>query len=503
VVTMSPEAEKALKTTNRLYDRLTGRRPEIDRLKKAFRGDQPLAFASEEWKKAHRARYQGFSDNWCGVVGSAPAERTELFGFDLPDKEEGALLTAEEKLLWRDWEVNEGPAQASQGFLASTIAKRSSVLVWGDDDDEPEMTWEDPSQMLVDYDPARPRVRRAALKAWLEGDVEYATLYLKDTVWKWKRPSSTATVVTDGRTESGLIVPPMSFTAGGTNGWVPRQDADDDSWPIDNPMGVVPVVEYANRPMLGAEPLSDISGTMAMQNAINMLWAYMFVAADYASMPARVVMGQEPPKIPVLDDKGQKVGEKPVDIEALTKGRMLWLTGQSTKIDQYDAAKLDVFTEVITVAIQHISAQSRTPIYLVHGELGNVNGETLTGLDAPLVSKVRESHKFYNSPVRETFALFALVRDMPGLAKACRAGTPSWKNPGLRSDSQISDAALKDRQIGWPFESILAERYGLSQPKIATIMAKVRAEQNDPYLAQLGNKDEAANADAEPAAVGQ
>jgi hypothetical protein len=74
-------------------------------------------------------------------------------------------------------------------------------------------------------------------------------------------------------------------------------------------------VEFANRPMLGGEPLSDIAGTIAMQDAINLLWAYLFVAADYASMPARVVMGQEPPKMPILDENGQKIGEKPVDIE--------------------------------------------------------------------------------------------------------------------------------------------------------------------------------------------
>lgn len=503
MVEMTDDTKKALDQTNRLYDRLNGRRPEIDKLKAAFRGDRPLIFASDEWKKVHKARYQGFSDNWCGVVGSAPAERTELHGFNLSGDDADATFSREEKALWRDWEVNEGPAQASQGFLTSTIAKRSSVLVWGDDNDEPEMTWEDPSQMIVDYDPARPRKRRAALKAWIEGDRECATLYLSDKVWKWQRPAGSASIVANGRTESGIIITGPSFTSGGTNGWEPRQEADDDTWPIDNPMGVVPVVEYANRPMLGADPLSDIAGTLAMQDAINLLWAYLFVAADYASMPARVVLGQEPPKLPILDATGQKVGEKPVDIEALAKGRMLWLTGAKASIAQYDAAKLDVFTEIIQTAIQHISAQSRTPIYLVHGELGNVNGETLTGLDAPLVSKVRESHKFYNSPVKETFALFAAVRNDGGLAAACRVGTPLWKHPGLRSDSQISDAALKDRQVGWPFAAILAERYGLSQPKIDAIMTMVRAEQDNPYLSQLNLKDEAADADAEPAAVGE
>lgn len=493
--------DQALKKVNSLYDRLNGRRPEITRNKSYFRGDQKLAYATEEWRKLHQSRYKDFADNWCGVVGSAPGERTELYGFRVGADRDP--FSAEEKILWRDWELNEGPAQSSQGFLTSTIAKRSSVLVWGDDNDEPVMTWEDPSQMIVDYDVANPRIRKAALKAWVEGDVEYATLYEKDAVWKFQRPSTTATVVTDGRTESGLIVPTTSFVAGSNNGWVAREieDTGDDKWPIDNPMGRVPVVEFPNRPMLGAEPLSDIAGTMSMQDAVNMLWAYLFVAADHASMPARVVQGQEPPKIPILDANGQKVGEQAVDVEQLTKGRMLWLTGQNAKISQWDAAKLDVFTDVINIAVRHIAAQTRTPIYLVHGELGNVNGETLTGLDAPLVSKVRESQKFYRSPVREVFSLFALVRGQDELAKSCRVGDVQWKNPEVRSDAQVSDAALKDRQIGWPFASVLRKRYGLSQQEIEDVMEELKQEQLDPYLSGLDEKD-AAGAGAGPADSG-
>src|SRR5690606_38901627 len=81
------------------------------------------------------------------------------------------------------------------------------------------------------------------------------------------------------------------------SGWRPREGASPN--PMPNPLGTVPVVEFPNRPMLGAEPLSHIAGTISMQDAINLLWAYLFSAADFASMPARVVMGQEPPKLPI------------------------------------------------------------------------------------------------------------------------------------------------------------------------------------------------------------
>lgn len=98
----------------------------------------------------------------------------------------------------------------------------------------------------------------------------------------------------------------------------------------EGPLGLLPIVEFPNRPLLGDGPISDIEGTMAGQDAANLMWAYLFGAADYASMPARVVMGQGPPKVPILDANGQKVSEAPIDVEQLTRGRMLWLTGQNT-----------------------------------------------------------------------------------------------------------------------------------------------------------------------------
>ncbi|MDF2915983.1 MAG: hypothetical protein K0S70_200 [Microbacterium sp.] len=490
--------EQALKKTEALYARLNRRRPEIASLEKYFRGDQPLSYASDEWRKVHRDRYKNFADNWCGVVGSAPGERTELYGFRLG--EDGDPVSADEKALWRDWEVNDGPAQASQGFLMSTIAKRSAAIVWGTKDDEPTLTWEHPAQVIVDYDPESPRRRKFGLKSWREDDLEFATLYEADAVWKWQRPV-TAGAIEKGRTESGLLIASTADLSGG--GWVPRQ-GDDNTWPISNPLGKVPVVEFQNRPMLAGEPISDIDGTRSMQDAVNMLWAYLFVAADYASMPARVVTGQEPPKLPILDENGQKIGEKPVDIEALTKGRMLWLTGQNAKVAQWDAAKLDVFTDVINVAVRHVAAQTRTPIYLVHGELGNVNGETLTGLDAPLVSKVREAHKFYRTPMREVFSLMAAVRGNESVADAALTGDAQWKNPEVRSDAQISDAALKDRNIGWSFAGVLEKRYGLSQPEIERQLALIKSEQEtDPYLAGQGAKEAAADGvAAEPSGGG-
>lgn len=489
-------AESALATAQRLYARLAARRDEVHTLDAYFDGAHPLAFASDTWARDHAARFKGFADNWCGVVGSAPAERTEVAGFRLG--RDADVMSDDERELWKWWEVNEGPAIASQGFLTTVITKRSTVMVWGTKNDEPVITWEHPSQVYVDRDPSNHRVVRSALKAWVEDDEqERMTLQTPEAVWKWTRPVVAGQVV-NGRTSGGLyIIGAVHEIIGG--GWKPYQPADDDTWPLPNPLGEVGAVEFENRPRLAREPLSDIAGTMAMQNAINLLWAYLFSAADFASMPARVVMGQEPPKVPILDENGQKIGDRPVDQESLKQGRLLWLTGQNTKIGQWESAKLDVFTGVITHQVKHVSAQTRTPLYLVHGELGNVNGETLTALDTPLNDKVREGHKFHTPRVRDMFRLNALVLNKKDVAEACRTGNVQWRNPATRSDSQVSDAALKDRQIGWSFAGILEKRYGMSQTEIDREIGRVQAERRNPYLDAM--KDPAQDG-ADPSAVG-
>lgn len=457
---MALTAEEALDRVQKLYGQLASRRDAVQQAEEYYRGKQRLRFATEKWREYHAARYAGFADNWCAPVANSPAERLRVDGFRLDDD---PAVSDAERTLWRDWQVNDMEAQSSQGFLHSIITGRSFVLVWGDENDEPVATWERADQVIVGYDPERPGRRVAALKTWVDDGTEYATLYAPGEIWKFERKVNEST--------SGLVVPLTD-----QSGWKLREIRDEPN-PQPNPLGVVPVVEFPNRPMLGAEPLSEIAGTMAMQDAINLLWAYLFSAADFASMPARVVMGQEPPKIPILDENGQKVGEREVDLKKLAQDRILWLTGQNTKIGQWDAAKLDVFTNTIEVAVTHVAAQTRTPPhYLILGKgMVNVNAEGMRAAEIGLVMKVKEEQTFFTPPIRELFRLCALVRDNRELAEQARRGVVQWRDAENRSEAQLVDALIKLQAIGFPF-AWLAERYGLSQTEIARIMAMRESE---------------------------
>ena len=461
---------------NRLHDEMTIRngpldnRPSLDKRERYFNGDQPLQFASQEWRNFHNDRFRGFSDNWCGVVGSAAADRTEVFGIRLGD--DPAVQSPDEKALWDDWVRAGGPEKSDQGYLSSAYLATSYALVWADADGNPTLTWLNPDTTIVHNDPETGEPEYG-LRAWVDDDLtEHATLYTADEVWKFSRKT-----VATRLAASGFILPSsVTLLAGG---WGPREGVDPF---VANTLGVLPLVEHPNRPLLSRGPISDIDGTMAMQDAINLMWAYLFGAADYAGMPARVVSGAERPVMPILDAEGQKIGEKPLDLEALTRGRMLWLTGEKASTSEWAAAQLDVFTNVVGVAVKHLASQTQTPIHYIMGELGNVNGETLTALELPLATKVRKGHKSLTRPTREVFRRFAIVREQAAVADACRSATIQWRNPETMSDAQVSDSASKDRAIGWPLSAIFERRYGMSQPEIDRLMDQIKGEADDPLL---------------------
>lgn len=465
------DAAEALRLVVRIYTRLNARRPEIEKREKYFGGDQPLSFATEEWKKENAARYSGFSDNWSAPVVSAESERIRYTGMTFTG------LPNAGKTLHEHWLTNEMDMQASQGFVTTLTAARSFVIVWGDKiTDQPIVTWEHPSNVEIEYDWANPRIRRAALKTWVDETTEYATLYTPDSIFKYQRDRTKVTTDLDSQAKQSRT----PYSADG--GWIPRETSGE-SWPLANPIGEVPVVEIQNRPTLKGDPVSEISGVIPMQDAINLLWAYLFLAADYASMDARVVLGSGPPMIPIIDQNpesptfGKKVGEKPVEMKELREKRLLYLTDKEAKIDSWKAAQLDIFTNTIDIAVGHISSQTRTPpTYLVSKTgMSNVNGDGLKASEIGLNKKVGEFWTFAEPALREVNRLIALAMGDKDLAMATRLAKVNHMNPEIRSEAQLADMMVKLKTIGVPLEYLL-ELYGIDPLEIPRVMEMARAE---------------------------
>ena len=473
--------DEARSRLQRLYRRLDSRRPEIDTFEAYADGEQPLLYTTPQWAEFHKDRYSGFSDNWCAPVANAPVERLRATGIRLADDVDGGMT----KGLWNAFLRNGGDTQLPQAFYSAVVARRSFARVWGDDNDDPLVDFLHPSQAYVHTDPTGRR-RLAAVHCWVDEDDkwEHGHLYTGGddaALYKFKRLSSQRIV--EQRTPAGVIVVESALKqTGDEGGWQAYQDDDDETWPVLNPMGKVPIVELANRPRLGRQPVSDISGTKAMQDAINLLWAYLFAAADHASLPARVIMGQAPPKIPVLDRDGQKVGEREVDIKELAAKRMLWLTGENAKIGSWQAAQLDVFTGVIEVAIAHVASQTRTPSHYLISKSDNVPASGYELAEAGLVSRVEEAQTHFTSDLRDLFELIALADPATeGLAPQLRTARVLWRDAAIRNEAQKTDALQKKKAMGYPLRWLL-EQDGLDPAEVERVMAMVADEQSDPTL---------------------
>jgi len=119
-----------------------------------YRGVHKLAFASDHFRKYFGDRYTNFSDNWVQVVADAPVERLNISGFRLAGEQSGY-----DKELWSDWQANDCDEQSDLAWLEAVITGRSFALVWGDEDDNPLITFEHPTQCIVSYDSETKRSR--------------------------------------------------------------------------------------------------------------------------------------------------------------------------------------------------------------------------------------------------------------------------------------------------------------------------------------------------------
>jgi hypothetical protein len=467
---MAISKDQAILTLTKLLDELKVREREVSILSRAYAGDFSLHYASEDFRAFFADRYDKFSDNWCGIVADAPHERLEVTGFRLPGQEKG------DDGLRKVWLDTDSDAMSDLSFLDAIIAKRAYALVWSEDGkgEKPTISWEHPSQAIVGYDPET-RQRRAGAKVWSDDTTEYATLYLPDEIWKFQR------------TTSSLILPSKVLSSLG--GWEPRLIGGE-SWPLKNPLGKVPLVEIPNRPRLLGEPMSDIDGALAMQHAANLFWAQLFAASDEATIGQRVILGAERPTIPVLDSEGRDTGAtRPIDLKKFARGSAIWLEDPGAKVDQWQAANLKVFTDVLEVMVGHIAAQTRTPAHylLIGGTIANVSGDAMKALETGLVKRTEEKTQHFGRGVRDVFELVALVQDDQEKAAKVREGVTLWKDVENRSDAQRADALLKKSTIGYPLRYLM-ELDGMSPTDIERVMQMVREEAADPVLQRLLNK---------------
>jgi hypothetical protein len=457
---------QAKNKTEQLSRELQARRPQIAKRIRYFKGETgKLHYASSKFAEYFEKQYAGFSDNWCMPVAQAPAERMNFLGMRPYGRATGV-----DRDLERAWLSNDGDAGSSEAFLLFGVASRSYSLVHpaSGPDGMPRLTWEHPESAIVDTDPAT-GMDRYGLVVWADDKMDYATLYTPDQVFKFKKVTSQDRHEREGQ--------PVDLAAG----WTLR----DESIEVEpNPLGEVPLSELRNQTLLDDEPISDIDGVGALQDSVNLIWAYLLNALDQASLPARVVTGAELPKVPILAADGSIAGYRDVELDELMQERILWIPGKEAKIAEWTAASLDVFSKVIGQLVEHIAAQTRTPPHYLVAKMVNTAAESLNIAEAGLVSKTSERITYAGRGMKKTQRLMATAMGADSRRlTAINAGKLIWANVQYRSDSQMADVAVKFRGAGFPMEYI-AEKILVDPAEVSRVMKMIKTEQAaDPLAA--------------------
>lgn len=406
----------------KLSAQIRNRQSDIDRADAYYRGDHPLAFASDKFRTSFGGLFNDFADNWCELVVDAVEERLNVQGFRFGDKRG-------DKDAWNIWQRNGLDAESQIAHTEMLVCSEVYALVWGDEDGQAEVTIEHPTQAIVAYEAGSRRRRAAGLKLWKDDEGrEYATLYLPDGIYKYE---SARQLWTGGTVSS-------AFTT-----WHPRESRTE-PWPLPNPLGVVPLVPLRNRPRLLAQPVSEIARVIPLQDAINKTVADMLVASEFGAFRQRWATGIE---IPLDPETKQAVEPFKAAVD-----RVWTNENPGGKFGDFAETSLENFVQAIELLVQHVASQTRTPphYFALGGQYPS--GESIKSAETGLVAKVRRKMRHVGEGWEEVMRLcFAVEEDERSTVIDSET---IWADPESRSEAQHIDALTKLRTIGVPDEQL-------------------------------------------------
>ncbi|MGE0138647.1 MAG: phage portal protein [Ilumatobacteraceae bacterium] len=453
----------------RLYTELRRRDQAVEKAREYYDGVHNLAFSSQKFRETFGGLFNAFADNWCEVVVDAAEERLNVLGFRVSPTEPNDDTTA------RDiWQRNEMDAQSQMAHQEALITGRAFGVVWVDRDGNAEITMEPSSRAIVDCHPKLTKQRRAGLRVWCDDDgYEHAELFLPKDVHLYRSVSKLGSsgMVDFGRTKWTVDEEPAKIGTTDGNGRMV------------NPFGVVPVIEFQNRPRsqssrkAGPGVHSEIRSIMPLQDAVNKLIADMLTASESAAFPQRYATGWE------FDTDPETGAALPPSFKQ--GAGTIWATESATaQLGQFMVADLGNFVKAIELVINHIAAISRTPPHYLSSSADRLSGESIKAAETGLVAKVKRKQVHFGEAWEELIRTAGIVEQNASLAGAFACET-IWADPESRTEAEHIDAVSKKSALGVPQEQLWEDAgYSPSQIERMKAMAAAQALMAPPVIQQ-------------------
>lgn len=459
----------------RLYKQVTARQAGLTLLDDYYRGAHPLPILHDRARTEFVRMLTLSRANYMQLVVDAAVERMHVDGFRVAGQVNNEA--------WRVWQSNNLDSASEMVFLESLVGGTAYMLVDPADNGRgaPTVTVEHASQTIIAYQPGSRRRRLAGLKVWDDdiADLLVACLYLPGEVVTFAAPRPRVKVTASTETVTGYRnVPATSALQAPT--WE-RQD----SMSGPNSLGMVPLVEFPNRPRMLDPGTSEMQSVIDIQDRINKTLADRMMAQEYGAFKQKWVTGFDIP----TDDKGN-----PIEPFRVAVDRMFMSESPDTTFGQFDSTDLKPYLDAIGEDVKAIAAIVSTPPHYLLGEMVNLSAEALKASEAALVSRVRRHMGHFEESLEDVVRLF-LQADGSPLA-ADDAMETVWRNPEFRTESALVDALVKMSTLGVPKEA-LWERWGATPQQIdrwskllrqtqlaaaATAMATALTAQPDPTV---------------------
>lgn len=344
-----------------------------------YDGEHPLVYTNRRLEEVFRNLDARFTENWCAVVIDAVADKIELSGFSTTEPARQAELDA----LWNSLELG---LEADDIHKAALVCGESYLIVWPDEDDEPQAYYNEPWLCHVIYESENPRKKRFAAKWWDEDGKRCVTLYYPDHLEYY---------VSRGKAND-------TDSLGSYEERMP---------PADNPYGLIPVFHFRSE---RRKVKSDLGDVIPIQNGINKLLMDMMVAAEYGAFKQRYIVAHG-------DTHGLR--NAPNEVWGIPAGDG---QGEPTQVGEFDATDLDNYLKAIASLASALGAITRTPKHYFYQQGGDPSGEALIAMEAPLNRKTRDRTTRY-LPVWRQVGAFLL--QLKGQAVKAQDIHPLYQRP--------------------------------------------------------------------------